>query len=185
MPTEKTPVNMLEDIAIDDAHCDLIYGLVRSQKPRSILEIGYGSGRSSLRIRQAVNDNRGDCDYTIVDNWHDWNGSKPTHTAEAFEFGATIVEMDEGEFVNSCRETFDFILIDADHSKSEQYFDRVYWTLTNTGGILIYHDVTNRGWPNLYEIKKMCIDRDARYRLFNKNSSPGERCDRGLLVIFK
>jgi predicted O-methyltransferase YrrM len=182
MPTEKTDMNMLDDISIDVAHCDLIYGLVRSQKPRSILEIGYGSGRSSLRIRQAVNDNRGDCDYTIVDNWHDWNGSKPTHTAEAFEFGATIVEMDEGQFVNSCRETFDFILIDADHSKSDQYCEKVYDDLLNKGGVLVYHDVTNTGWPNLSSIHAKL---GTCFPVFNKNSSPGERCDRGLLVIFK
>jgi predicted O-methyltransferase YrrM len=181
MPQEKTAVNMLEDIAIDDAHCDLIYGLVRSQKPRSILEIGYGSGNAYRRIMQATIDNGLNPNHTVVDNWHDWEGKRPDHVPD----NVWVDEFDEGEFVNSCRETFDFILIDADHSKSDQYFNKVYEDLLKDYGLLIYHDVTNVGWPNLTTIWQRAMAKEAQVLIFNKNSSPGERCDRGLLVIFK
>jgi predicted O-methyltransferase YrrM len=177
-------MNMLEDIAIDDAHCDLIYGLVRAQKPFSVLEIGFGSGKSYKTISKGLAYNGGEHQYTIVDNWHDWGGKRPDHAGGAW-LHLLITEAEEGEFVNSCTQTFDFILIDADHSKSDHYFQRVYNNLLNHGGILIYHDVSNSGWINLSSIEHSAAVIGGEVKVFNKNSSHGERCDRGLLVIFK
>ena len=39
--------NPSKDVAIDECHLDLVYGLVRSHKPTNVLEIGVGSGRTT------------------------------------------------------------------------------------------------------------------------------------------
>jgi len=53
-------------------------------------------------------------------------------------------------------------------------------------GILIYHDVTNsKVFPNLLQIYNETIRNNYHHMLFNYNSKEEERCDRGLLVIFK
>jgi hypothetical protein len=93
--------------------------------------------------------------------------------------------MSEMDFVAGCQNKYDFILADADHHRSNRWFDRVYNHLLSGNGILIYHDVTNRDCPNLHNIYVACVEFKIPHMLFNKNSHLSERCDRGLLVISK
>lgn len=165
-------------IAIDRAHCDLIYGLIASSKPRDVLELGFGSGASSLAIRMAIRFNQSACNYTIVDNWYDWQGNRPGLHMPDF---VRIVDQDETEFCNSLKpDSFDFILSDADHANAEKNAGRLYYALRESG-IMIFHDVTNPGWPNL----RMLQHSYASSVLFHKSSREDEECDRGLLVVFK
>lgn len=173
-------------IAIDKAHCDLIYGLIVAQKPRSLLELGFGEGASGAHISEAIAYNNIGFDYTIVDNWHDWGGKMPENLP--YLLGAKIIESDEREFVEkSCTEgrKWDFILSDADHHNSDQWFWKLYTQLLNDGGIVVLHDVTNSGFPNLESIVKLIRAYNHRHALFNKSSRPDEECERGLLVVFK
>jgi predicted O-methyltransferase YrrM len=80
---------------------------------------------------------------------------------------------------------FDFIMSDADHFRTQEWFAHVYANLLNSGGILIYHDVTNPQFPNLMRIYEDCVRNGHHHVLLNANSRKEERCDRGLLVIFK
>jgi hypothetical protein len=77
---------------------------------------------------------------------------------------------------------------DADHMRTDQWFEYVYDNLVADGGILCYHDVNmidGSHFVNLRNIYYKAQERKLRYMLFNKNSIPGERCERGLMVIFK
>ena len=171
-------------IAIDDAHADLIYGLVCALKPDSVLELGYGEGRSCQAILCGLraNGNRDKARYVLVDDWTDWGGE---HPQSDLPDGITLVEQSEREFTYSCTESFDFIFSDADHQQAEQWFIHTYTVLLKPGGVLCYHDVVNPDFPNLREIVNECERLSLRYVLFDRNSIAGERCDRGLLVIFK
>jgi len=171
-------------IAIDAAHCDLLYGLIRAQKPESVLELGFGEGASCLAMRRALLENgTPTARYVLVDDWTDWGGL-PFAAATDLR-GVTLIEQSEETFVLSCQERFDFILSDADHQRTERWFERTYSDLLAPGGILCYHDVNNPDFPNLRTLVDTCRENGLRYVVFDRSSSPGERCERGLLVIFK
>lgn len=141
-------------VSIDEAHAALLQGIVRAQKPTSVLEFGWGGGRSCEAILQALNENGTGSEalYVLVDNWTDWGGKRPEG---AYKFGVGFVDYDEGAFVGGCDMSFDLIFSDADHLHAQEWFQRTYEVLLNPGGILCYHDVYL--YPNLWESVAMTI----------------------------
>ena len=171
--------------AIDDCHAALIASLVACAKPQRVLELGFGPGQSCRAILKALQYNGSSFEYDLVDNWIDFGGALPDVT-KSDEFKVIrFISSTEREFVYGCLDKYDFIFSDADHHNTQCWFQRVYEEMLNPGGILLYHDVTTADFPNLYELVQDCRDLGLSYRVFNKNSREGERCDRGLLAIFK
>jgi predicted O-methyltransferase YrrM len=172
--------------AIDDAHCDLIFGLVRAFKPKSILELGWGTGASTKAVCRALLDNgcfRSESPaqlpyYALIDNWKDFGGVPQRLVFDDYPIAVTA---SEERFVKETNLKFDFILCDGDHTKTNEYWLTIYRELLSSPGIVCFHDVSNPDYPNLLEIG-LGVERQI---LFNTNSTPGERCDRGLLVLFK
>lgn len=187
--------NTQDGIQVDEAHVALINGLVKSQKPVNILELGLGSGTTTDAILDGLHFNQQPFNFTLVDLWleREWggdpdqfiSGSCPPEAVEKYSPYINIVTSDEREYVFNCGKTFDFIMSDADHFNTQKWFEYVYSELLEPNGILIYHDVTDRGFTNLREILEKCKLYNLRFSLFNKNSRSDERCDRGLLVIYK
>jgi len=176
-----------ESVKIDIAHANLITGLILSQKPKNILELGLGGARSCDAIIKAIDYNNNNPKFTIVDNWLDWNGVMPKNIYETYGKKANIITMDEKEFIFSIKDKYDFIMSDADHNRTDQWFEYVYDNILEQGGILIYHDINliEDCFINLRSIYEKCKERNLHHYLFNKNSLLHERCQRGLLVIFK
>ena len=176
-----------DNIKIDSAHAELVYGLVVSLKPDTILELGLGGGKSADSIIKAIKYNDKNCKFTIVDNWLDFGGIIPDEVNSKYNQYADIVTANEKDFVFSCNKKFDFIFSDADHYSTDQWFDYVFENLLNENGILIYHDINlfESCFQNLLSIYKTVKEKGYSHYLFNKNSKNGERCHRGLLVIFK
>ena len=181
-----------EEVKIDWAHAGLVEGLVLSSKPKKILELGIGGGRSLESILTGLEYNNQPYHYTLVDNWGDWNGVMPPEVTELYSKKIhNIITSNEQDFVFSCKDKFDFIMSDADHNKADQWFEYVYENLLNDNGILIYHDVNmDDNWPggnffNLRNIYHAVKTKKISHRLFNVSSLPEEQCERGLLVIFK
>jgi predicted O-methyltransferase YrrM len=172
-------------VAVDHCHAALVFALVLSQKPQDLLEIGMGSGKSADAILEALAFNGRHRSYTLVDNWYDFSGQMPAAVREKYQSKVDLVTADEESFVANCRDRYDFIFSDGDHTRADQWFDRVYDGLLRENGILIYHDVANPMFPNLAKICEACVRRGIAHRVFDANSRPDERCDRGLLVIFK
>jgi len=105
---------------------------------------------------------------------------------EKYTSKINIVTSDEKEFVFSCKQQFDLIMSDADHMRTDQWFEYVYDALLADDGILCYHDVTLTSmFPNLINIVHKCQELNLRHKVFNKDSLSTEMCFRGFLVIFK
>jgi predicted O-methyltransferase YrrM len=167
---------------IDQAHCELIYGLAVSLKPRAILELGYGQGASARALWRAVVYNGIQCQYDLVDDWRDHAGRIPQEL-EGMEkiFSMTEVEFYRTNFEFEC---YDLILSDADHEHAHQWFDQSL-AMLRSPGLLIYHDVCNPNHPALGDLISRADSAGLSRLVFNKNSRPGEQCNRGLLVISK
>ncbi len=172
------------NVSIDQAHAALLFGLVCSFKPKRILEFGIGAGTSADAILRGIELNRNSAHYTLVDNWQD-DGSEDV--SAAYSERMTIVTANEEDFVKHAtgEMNFDFIFSDADHHHTQEWFTEVYDQLLMSPGVLIYHDAANPDFPNFGEIYQQIESRNLPHFLFNQNSLPSERCDRGLLIIFK
>jgi predicted O-methyltransferase YrrM len=180
------PFGQDETVKIDRAHADLLRGLIVAGKPKTILELGIGGGQATDAILDGLAYNQQDYQYTLVDNWLDFGGTMPEIVGELYNDRINIVTSGEREFVFGCDKSFDFIMSDADHHHTQDWFEYVYENLLADDGILIYHDVTlTKYFPNLIQILHRCQEFNLRHKLFNKDSLPTEMCYRGLLVIFK
>jgi predicted O-methyltransferase YrrM len=173
-----------EDIKIDSNHVDLLYGLLVSAKPKTILEFGLGRAVATDRILSAILYNGIPVRYTVVDNWKDFGGTIPGE-ARTYALRVNLVTEDEGRYIAATNERYDFILCDGDHFNSEKYFDDVYDRLLNSPGIVVYHDVVGAEFPNLHSIPRRARERGLSSVVFDKPTRPDEHCERGLLVVFK
>jgi predicted O-methyltransferase YrrM len=172
--------------AIDEAHASLVTSLVACRKPRTVLELGFGAGRSCRSILNGLAFNGVSYSFDLVDNWLDFDGKPPAEVAKPEYASVKFTTQGEKDFVFSCNRKFDFIFSDADHIHTQDWFEHVFDNLLDREGILIYHDVTNaQFFPNLLRIYTDAIRRDVHHMLFNYSSRKDERCDRGMLVLFK
>ena len=173
-------------VKIDVNHALFTQSLVMCKKPRQVLEFGFGAGEATRAILAGLRYNRVPFDFTVVDNWMDFGGTQPPGTFDEQYAGVKFVTSTELDFLLQCKQKYDFIFSDADHYNTQNWFDHVYNNLLQRGGVLIYHDVTNCGlFPNLLTIYGDVVRNNYHHVLLNTNSFPGERCDRGVLAIFK
>lgn len=163
------------DVSIDECHGDLLYGMVVSQKPLRILELGIGSGCATSILLRAIKYN-GYGRLTCVDNFSDWNGKPPLHAAS---LGCKIVIQDESAFLRSCpSDSYDLIVSDADHGHASEWI-KEYFRVANEGAFLFFHDTNNQDYPNLRRIVEM-VAALPHYH-FTRSSRQDERCGRGWL----
>ncbi len=186
-----------EGVAVDHCHLDLVHGLIRSRKPTNVLEIGVGSGRTTTTIINACNQNKQEYALTLVDNWLDWGGMYPESIREFTKAvpQVKVVQSSERDFIfdGTHGQRYDFIFSDGDHWNTDKWFEYVYNRVLADNGVLIYHDVSLPGrmpagelsFPNLSNILMACKHLGISHMHFDQCSEPGERCYRGLLVIFK
>lgn len=172
------------DVMMDDCHIDLIHALVLSAKPQSLLEIGIGSGATTMALLDAMKMNSNGAKLTCVDNFGDWNGIAPEGIERLTVFGAKIFPNNEKEYVEGCDQTFDFVVSDADHAHTGDWFDKTL-ALVNPSGILIYHDATSPHCPSVCSVVDQAKAIGLPLMVFSKSSQPWEQCERGLLIIKK
>lgn len=160
-------------IEIDDCHIAYIAATIRCLKPNAVLELGYGTGKTTAAILTALRANRYvRATFTVVDNFLDWGGVKPSNMLyDNYE----LIVSSERDFVLNSNRVFDVIVADADHNGTDKIVDELINMLT-PGGVIFFHDVTNPMFPNLATIK----DKLPGSWLFN-TSEVGEECWRGLL----
>lgn len=170
--------------AIDKNHLKLIQGLLVASKPKRILELGVGTGNVSQVCLDAIGYNK-QGHLLCVDNWQDWKGKTPKIAVELVKLGAEVITQGEGDFVaENLDDRFDFIISDGAHGASHKWCDKLY-DMLNRGGVLVAHDVTNPHFKNLMEYRTEARRRRYDTMLFSESTRDDERCERGLLVVYK
>jgi predicted O-methyltransferase YrrM len=160
-----------ENVKIDLVHAHLVSGLVASQKPTSILELGIGGGRATDQILASIDFNQNNPKYTLVDNWCDFGFKMPYEVKDRYSDKINIITSDEKDFVFSTKEKYDFIMSDADHHHTNEWFKYVYDNLLMDEGILLYHDVNlfpeiDGSFPNLLDILEECKKENIHHIMY-------------------
>jgi hypothetical protein len=105
-------------------------------KPKNILELGVGGARSMDSILDCIEYNQNNPIYTVVDNWCDFGGNVPNEFLEIYgPFINNLITSNEKDFVFSTKNKYDFIVSDADHHNTDQWFSYVYDNLLDTEAI--------------------------------------------------
>lgn len=188
-------------VAIDACHIDLIYGLIRASKPTEVLEMGFGTGRTTKAILEALDANNKFYSYVLVENFKDVENNLPerkelVEKIDSLLFDKNcvlknndhqIIKSNEREAVEHFvkeNKKFDFIVSDADHDRSHNWFDKTI-SLLSENGIGIFHDILHKDYPNLRKNIQYCKEHNLVYQVFSNSSTSEELCERGLLVVFK
>jgi predicted O-methyltransferase YrrM len=168
-------------VIMDLAHVQLICGVIFAHKPRRLLEFGIGSGfLTRAMLLAAAHNQRGEL--TCVDNAHDWQGVAPAHFRELEAKGAKIVLSDEHRFLASATGDYDLIVCDGDHTNTDAHAHRVF-ALAADGAYVFFHDTATPQFPNLRRLVLTAASCGFAYHEFTEVSRPGERTDRGLLMV--
>lgn len=178
--------NWFHGAALDKNHLMLLLGVILSDKPKQILELGVGTAYASFSILEAIKYNKIGS-LTCVDNGydinkHDDNGNLKRTTIKSLKDRGVNVIMptSEYDFVHySESNSFDLLLSDADHNGT--WPDQLSRIIKN-GSFMFFHDV-NESYPNLLEYHEYFKSKNMPCFLFNKNSRPEERCTRGFLMV--
>jgi len=175
--------------AIDKNHAFLIFSTVVSKKPENILEIGIGEGIATYALYGGIKYN-GMGNLTCVDNWSDFDGQPPPHIDFFESQGINIIApMEEKNFIlNSPSNTYDFIVSDGDHMHSHEWIEDTL-RIAKDNAVLFFHDTNSDGNNNVSFATKKILERIKDLKLpyyhFTESSRPDERCNRGLLMVFK
>lgn len=168
--------------SVDLAHNVFLTGCILSKKPDRVLELGIGPGYSSRAILDALAYNRKGT-LTCVDGFFDTGGHEPAHIEALRRAGAEVVVSTEEAFVKACpSESFDVLVSDADHGRSQEWLDH-HLRIVKPGGFLFFHDTNNAMFPNLGEIVEKVSHLPHHH--FTENSRLDESCERGLLFVMK
>ena len=112
-----------ETVKVDLAHAELVKSLITCHKPKNILEFGYGGGRVTDKILEAISYNQNSPSYSVVDNWLDVGGIIPDGLLEEYKGRAEIITSNEEDFVKNCDIKFDFIFSCPPYADLEVYSD--------------------------------------------------------------
>lgn len=169
-------------VAIDVAHNLFLIGALVARKPERVLELGIGSGYVTRSLLHGLRYNqRGTL--TSVDNFLDWQGAEPPYVRDFREMGAEIIApVEEKEFVHAApTDAFDFMVSDADHSRSGSWIDE-HLRIVRHDGFMFFHDTNHQSkYRSLRRIEPRIRELRLPYFHFTENSRPDERCDRGWL----
>lgn len=173
------------DVQIDECHISLIAALVGAAKPKTILEIGVGTGATTMALVRAANANANEAKVLLVDGFNDWHFKKPEGFDEIRPFVA-FEQAQEKDFVQDAARQgrkFDFIVSDADHAHTGEWANETV-SLVADGGILIFHDAAPH-CPSVMQAVGVAQASGMVSMFFSKKSHPHERCERTLCVLQK
>ncbi len=172
--------------AIDFSHALFVAGLLASQKPTDVLELGVGSGYLTQVLLSALSANmRGQL--TSVDNFIDWEKSKPAHIIALQKKypGWKLAIGDESEFLRRApTAAYDCVVSDGDHPNGYQNAPEVF-RVCRVGGAIVFHDTNSDLFRLLARLPARCRALGFPCAHFIARSRPDENTHRGMLVVWK
>jgi len=182
--------------SIDIAHAMLLFGIILSQKPNAILELGIGTGVASETILNGIKYNSNDCQYDAVDFcmryceetksyvYHgNWAYPTEAYIEKLRQEKVNLIGLDEKIFVESCdSDKYDLIISDADHERAGEWAQHIF-RICKDGGVILMHDVACNEYKSLKKYIEYVEDNKIPYFMFKKNSRPEEICHRGWMMI--
>lgn len=171
---------ILNNVPVDKNHASLVFSTAICLKPKKILELGIGSGLLTYSLLCAINYNNTGM-LTSVDNFLDWNGKEPSHIDSLRKFGVNVVIQEERDFVLSCNNKFDLIVVDGNHTDGHLWAEQIF-DLVNPGGIIFSHDVLL--CKNLGIYMDIAKKRNLGYKVYSESTIPTEACHRGFIQVF-
>jgi predicted O-methyltransferase YrrM len=136
-----------------------LYHLVRRYEPSSVLEIGTHVAASTMSIAAALKRQPRSRlvtvdiqDVNAPDGfWHRFGLKRPPDqrmAAMGMADRVTFVNADSLDYLRNCKETFDLIFLDGDHSATTVYREvPAALALLNDGGVIVLHDLFPRLRP--------------------------------------
>lgn len=120
----------------------LIKVLLRSNRPKNILEIGTAIGYSALVMMDTLD---GDCKITTIERREDMiQLAKDFISKTPYEDHIDIIQGDAGEVLDQMEGPFDLIFMDAAKGQYIEFFNKSM-ELLNPGGLIIADNVLFRG----------------------------------------
>jgi Methyltransferase domain len=170
-------------IAIDCAHNIFVIGAVLSKKPRNVLELGIGTGYLTMSLVHALKYNQTG-QLTSVDNWFDAHGLEPRLGAELRAAGVRVICSSEEEFVHQApTDAYDFLISDADHYNSGNWFDQ-HIRIVENDGLMFFHDTNLPSmFPGLAMLEARVRELGLPFYHFKQCSREDEKCGRGILFV--
>lgn len=135
----------LESLEID--YLDLIYGIIRAEKPKSLLETGTFCGLSSIAIAYALKENQKfgcESQFTTLEidklcYEYALNVSRKLHLSDCINF----VNKDSVDHISNTNDVYDFVLFDSSRpQRIEEFQYLLYRKKIKHKAILIFHDTS-------------------------------------------
>lgn len=120
----------------------LIKVLLKSNKPKNILEIGTAIGYSALVMVDTL---EGDCHITTIERREDMiKQAKDFISKTPYKDSISIIQGDANEVLDHIQGSFDLIFMDAAKGQYIEFFNKCI-NLLNPGGMIIADNVLFRG----------------------------------------
>lgn len=127
---------------IEPEVAQLIKVLLRSNKPKTILEIGTAIGYSALVMMDTL---EGDCHITTIERREDMiDLAKDFISKTPYQDNIKIIQGDANEVLDTIEDTYDLIFMDAAKGQYIEFFNKCM-DLLNPGGMIIADNVLFRG----------------------------------------
>jgi SAM-dependent methyltransferase len=146
----------LELMQVPEEYVELLWYL-KSKKLKTYLNIGIGKG-SSFVIETYLQDTL--IKSVAIDNTSYWKQYQQTEISKSIEWIKTNSNTDivyhnlnSSNYLTNCKDTYDAIFIDGDHSYNGVYQDyKGCIKLLNEGGFLIFHDINSSISPGVTKL---------------------------------
>ena len=144
--------------------------LIRAQQSKRVLEIGTSTGYSTLWLAEALSSTQGH----MVTLEIDADRSKEAEQHAQYlklEHYVDFQITDALNYLQSCQEHFDFILLDAERDAYVEYWNYLPQLLQRQGGLLVVDNVLSHA-EQVAEFKAL-VDQDERFMSSTVNIGAG------------
>lgn len=155
--------------ALDLGQAAFLYGIVKTEKPAAILEIGTSVGFSASIMAEAAPQ------ATMITLNPDHQEVKQARKNLSAYKHVQVIEAFSWDYIHNNDQTFDLIFVDGDHDWIQR--DLAWFSYLAPNGVIVFHDYspagTYRECPTVYQVVndlKYLLGREPEYILIDKGN---------------